>query len=99
MGDKFVAFIKEWTINILQVMAALFFIGFVATYIADREQAEELFINPVMSKLTNCDALYEEILADFRCNRSDDCTMTRDEFVDHNERQEKYQARCDDSPE
>ncbi len=42
----------------------------------------------------NCGKLQDELRADIRCISEASCTMSRDEMVESEERQEKYQKFC-----
>jgi len=48
----------------------------------------------VNSFFVSCDRLMREIVKDDMCRRSEDCQLTRDEFVESRERVEKYDKYC-----
>jgi len=88
--------LKRWTINIVQVIVAIFVIGFgmeLAWYWVDREDFAET--SPLAKYVVRCDSLLEDIKLDSAClDAAPGCTLTRDEHATAKKRVEKFGLFC-----
>ena len=101
--DRFTDTFIQWTINAVQVVVAVFVIGFgiqaVMFYVDPENAPDAPGGREIVQFLVRCDSLEAGLQADYLCAESLDCTMTRDELVEHQERLEKYGKYCEDSNE
>ena len=103
LGDRIADKAKEWTINIIQVIVALFVIGGavnVAMYWLDREYFAKSHAGSWFGNIVaRCDSTADDLEVDFKCIDSKDCALSRDELKDHEERLERYNLMCTTEPE